>query len=88
MPIDTPKYAREERLAQERAEERRRRSTKRREFSDAILGGFAAKAQERRERQEALGIPAKAPINGKSPAATEFERNQRELEQINVRLGE
>jgi hypothetical protein len=30
-------------------------------MSDAIRGGFAAKAEQRRERQEARGIPATAP---------------------------
>jgi hypothetical protein len=88
MPIDTPKYAREERLAQDRAEERRRRSAKRREFSDAIRGGFEQKAQERRERQEARGIPTRAPINGKSPAAQHVERLGQEIDGINERLGD
>jgi hypothetical protein len=66
----------------------KRRTAQQREFGRSIAKGFTGKARERRERQEALGIPARAPINGKSPAATEFERNQRELEQINARLGE
>jgi hypothetical protein len=52
----------------------RRRTAKERKFGKAIGAGFRAQAQERRERQEALGIPARAPLDGKSPAATEVER--------------
>ena len=66
----------------------RRRTAKERDFGKAIAEGFRAQAQERRERQEARGIPTRAPINGKSPAATEFERMQRELAEINARMGE
>jgi hypothetical protein len=69
-------------------ENSRRRTAKQREFGRCIAEGFRTKERERRERQEALGIPARAPINGKSPAQTEFERNQRELEQLSARLGE
>jgi hypothetical protein len=81
VPINTPKFAREERVERERAEERRHRSTKRREFSDAILGCFAAKAQERRERQEALGIPTSTPVVGRT-AAEEVERLGRRLAEL------
>ena len=34
-----------------------------RAMTDAIRGGFAAKAEERAERQLARGIPTKAPIH-------------------------
>jgi hypothetical protein len=74
MPISIPKYEREDRIAREQTDARKRKSATRREFSDAIRGGFEQKATERRERQEALGIPARAPLDGKPPAATEVER--------------
>src|SRR5437016_4968960 len=66
----------------------KRRTAKQREFGRSIAAGFGEKARERRERQEALGIPAKAPIDGKSPAATEVERLGREIERLNESLGE
>jgi hypothetical protein len=45
----------------------RRRTVKQREFGDSLREGFADKAAKRRERQEARGIPAKAP----TPATAE-----------------
>jgi hypothetical protein len=66
----------------------KRRTARQREFGRSIAKGFTEKARERRERQEALGIPARAPIDGKSLAANEVERIGRELDQINARRGE
>jgi len=66
----------------------KRRTAKQREFGRSIAKGFTEKARERRERQEALGIPVRAPIDGKSPAATQVERLGREIAAINAQLGE
>jgi hypothetical protein len=66
----------------------RKRTAKTREFGQSIAEGFRTKEQDRRERQEALGIPARAPIDGKSPAATEVERIGQELARLNEQIGE
>jgi len=73
MPIDTPAHREQDRIIEtsRRDAERKEDRPGREAFGVALREGFAAKAQQRADRQVARGIPLKAP-------ATPVEAAQRE----------
>jgi hypothetical protein len=78
MPIDTPanRAVEAHRDAMRREAERERSREARESFGEQLREGFGAKAAKRRERQEAAGIPTKAPTVTPAIAAAEREATE------------
>jgi hypothetical protein len=62
--------------------DQRRSSPASRRFSKLLVGNLNARKAARDERQEALGIPTKAPVDGKSPSVRHLEELDRKLKDV------